>query len=369
MTSARMTRRALLCGAALAALPAWAAAGRVPVFEREALPVARPTQAVMVALARAGRRLVAGGERGLIVFSDDGGRQWTQARVPSSVTLTALRFANEREGWAVGNMGVALRTQDGGATWQRVLDGRAAAALALQAAQSTADATALEDATRLVEEGADKPFTDLAIRADGSLLAVGAYGMAFASFDGGASWQPQMHELPNPDGLSLYGLAVRSGEQWLYGEQGLLLRADGPQAPFAPAESPSAGSLFGSVALRSGALLLYGLRGKVFRSAAAGEPWQAQQTPVDASLCAGLQLDDGRVLLAGAAGQLLESRDEGRSFKPLALKTRYPFSAIAQAPDGALVLAGARGLARVERAEWEQAANASAAQDIKRNAI
>lgn len=366
MTSARMTRRALLCGAALAAAPAWAAASRAPVFEREALPVARPTQAVMVALARAGRRLVAGGERGLIVFSDDGGRQWTQASVPSSVTLTALRFANEREGWAAGNMGVVLRTQDGGATWRRVLDGRAAAALAFKAAQSAADGGALEEATRLAEEGADKPFTDLAIRSDGSLLAVGAYGMAFASLDGGASWQSQMHRLPNPDGLSLYGLASRGGEQWLYGEQGLLLRADDAQSPFAGVESPSTGSLFGSVALHGGALLLYGLRGKVFRSAAAGEPWAAQQTPVDASLCAGLQLDDGRVLLAGAAGQLLESRDEGRSFRPLALKTRYPFSAIAQAPDGALVLAGARGLVRVERAELQPAAGPSTA---KGNAI
>jgi photosystem II stability/assembly factor-like uncharacterized protein len=350
---------ALAAGAALTSH----AAGVLPALERPALTVARPAQCLVLAVVRAGNRLVAAGERGLIMLSDDSGQTWKQARVPVSVTLNALRFRNEREGWAVGNMGVVLHTLDGGATWERVLDGRAAAALALQSAQAARDAAktdpgdlehplnlALENARRLVDEGADKPLLDLALASDGGLYAVGAYGLAFASTDGGRHWQARMEGLPNPEGFTLNGLVERQQEQFLFGEQGLLLHAAGPGQPFKAETLPSATSLFGAVQLREGPLLLLGLRGKVFRSAAPGAAWVEIQTPVDASLFTGLQLADGTVLLVGAAGQLLSSRDQGQTFTAQPMKTRFPFTGAALAPDGAVVLAGTRGVLRLQAA-------------------
>jgi photosystem II stability/assembly factor-like uncharacterized protein len=369
-----LTRRVALLGAlGFALAPAAHAAERmVRALSQPALKVARPTQAVLQAVARAGQRLVAVGERGLVTYSDDHGQSWQQARVPVSSTLTALRFADAKRGWAVGNMGVVLKTEDAGATWVKVLDGQAAAALALQSAQAqrevakTPDAAAqasllVEDAQRLVAEGADKPFLDLALRADGSLLVVGAYGLAFASTDAGRSWQPQMHSLPNPDGFTYYGVAERRNESLLFGEQGLLLRASGPNEPFAAQTPPANGSLFGALALREGPMLLLGLRGKALRSAAAGDAWSVVQTPVDASLTAGTQLADGRVLVAGAAGQLLQSRDVGENFKPLNLTQRFPFTGVAQAGDGAVVLVGMRGLVRLSPSDLAAASAASAA--------
>lgn len=359
--AAGMTRRAALLGALAVATPAALAAPQAArALSRPALAVARPTQANLQVITRAGdsRRLVAAGERGLILCSEDDGQSWTQARVPVSVTLTALRFADARRGWAVGNMGVVLATEDGGASWRKCLDGQAAAQLALQAAQeqlqvgTNAEAAAqasvlLEDAQRLVGEGPDKPLLDIALRADGSLLAVGAYGLSFASRDGGQSWQSQMHRLPNPEGLSYYGLVDRRGESLLYGEQGLLLHSAGTDGRFTPEESPDHGSLFGGLALRDGTVLLLGLRGRVWRSVESRQPWQAVQTPVDAALIAGTQMNDGRVLLVGAAGQALLSRDGGESFRPLGLRQRFPYTGVAQAHDGSLLLVGVRGLLRL----------------------
>ncbi|MGC3983492.1 MAG: photosystem II stability/assembly factor-like protein [Pseudorhodoferax sp.] len=357
-----MTRRAaLLAAGALGLGLGLARAGTAPrALGEPALQAARPTQAVLQAVARAGgRRLVAVGERGLAIYSDDDGRSWTQAQVPVRCTLTALCFADARRGWAVGNMGVVLATEDGGAHWRRCLEGQAAAELALQAARAQLDAAApgseaqaqaqqlREDAQRLVAEGADKPLLDIALRADGTLLAVGAYGLAFASADGGRSWQPQMHRLPNPEGLSYYGLAERRGESLLFGEQGLLLRAAGPEQPFAAQAALSGGSLFGALVLREGPLLLLGLRGRLWRSAEPGAAWTPVQTPVEAALVAGTQLDDGRVLLAGAAGQVLVGEDGGQRLRPLALAQRFPFAGLAQARDGALLLVGTRGLLRL----------------------
>ena len=357
---------ALASSLAHAAEPA--AEGRdAAALQRPALTAARPAQAVLLTVARAGKRLVAAGERGLVIVSNDDGRSWTQATVPVSVTLTGLRFANDKEGWAIGNMGVVLRTQDGGSTWQRALDGRAAAQVALSAARAafqapgpgagSSDATvALEDAQRLVAEGADKPFLDIALRPDGSVLVVGAYGLAFASKDGGKTWQAQMQSLPNPDGLSYYGIAERRGETFLFGEQGLLLRSAKAGEAFTTEVSPSTGTLFGAVAQRDGSLLLMGLRGKAWRSAEPGAPWALVQTPVDASLFAGAQLSDGTTVMVGAAGQVLISNDNGQKFRVAPIRVRFPFTGLAETADGALLLVGMRGVQRLESPELKASA-------------
>lgn len=369
-----VTRRTALLGTMSLGLisPVAHAAERVArALSQPALKVARPTQAIYQAVARAGRRLVAVGERGLAIYSDDAGQSWLQANVPVSCTLTAVRFSDAKRGWAVGNMGVVLATEDGGTSWSKCLDGHAAAKLALVAARAQLDASKpgseamaqgnvlVEDAQRLVAEGADKPLLDIALLDDGSLWGMGAYGLAFSSADGGRSWQSQMHRLPNPDGLSYYGMAHRNGESLLFGEQGLMLRATTPGEAYIADISPSNGSLFGSLTLREGQLLLLGLRGKVWRSAEPGGPWTAVQTPVDASLIAGTQLADGRVLLAGAAGQVLQSGDGGQHFQPLALNQRFPFTGLTETDDGALLLVGMRGLLRVTPAELRAATSSS----------
>jgi photosystem II stability/assembly factor-like uncharacterized protein len=382
---AALAADALLVGAE-AALPVAAAASILPAsagaadsvaklpaaLGRPALKVARPELANLLAIARIGNRLVAAGERGLIIYSDDSGQHWTQAQVPVSVSLTALRFASQRDGWAVGNMGIVLHSTDGGANWQRVFDGRQAAALAEQAAQQAWDAVKpdpnnadhplnllLADARRLVDEGADKPFLDLRLRADGSLLVVGAYGLAYTTGDRGKTWQAQMKDLPNPNGATYYGIAERQQEQYLFGEQGVLLRAATPDAAFAAQTSPASGSLFGGLATRQGTLMLFGLRGKVYRSAQPGVPWTEVQTPVDAALITGLQLADDTVLLLGSAGQIVASKDQGQSFTNLPLKTRFPFTGAAVAPDGTLIVTGTRGLLRLPAASLTAAAPAT----------
>src|SRR5690606_25126562 len=69
--------------------------------------------------ARAGDRIVAVGDRGSIVWSDDDGRTWTMAVTPDEVLLTAVCFADENRGWAVGHDAVVLATTDGGKSWSR----------------------------------------------------------------------------------------------------------------------------------------------------------------------------------------------------------------------------------------------------------
>ncbi len=346
-----MKRRALLLGTAAAAACRGAAAadaalpGVLPgVLRRAAVATPLAPGAAMLAAARAGRRLMVAGERGLVLFSDDGGRQWTQAQVPVQVSLTALRFTDERRGLAAGHLGVLLGTADGGASWTLQMDGVRAAAATLAAATDDAQR---KHAQRLVADGPDKPFFDIETAGD-SAWVVGAYGLALEMQ--GGRWQSVAHRLPNPRHLHLYAVRSVGERMFVAGEQGLLLRSTDRGASFEPLASPYRGSFFGLLAARSGTLITYGLRGNAFRSTDFGSSWAALNIGVPMSLSAGIERDDGSLLLLAQNGDLLASRDDGRSFERRAAAPPFPAAALAAADGPGLVLAGLRGVKRIESA-------------------
>ena len=57
------------------------------------------------------------GKFGLILHSSDGGKSWGEQRSETSKPLTAVSFANDRDGFIVGAGGTILATTDGGKTW------------------------------------------------------------------------------------------------------------------------------------------------------------------------------------------------------------------------------------------------------------
>ena len=329
------------------AAPGLPAGPDVPaVLRQPALITPRAAGAAMLAVARAGRRLVAAGERGIVRVSDDDGASWAQARVPVQTSLTALHFADARRGWAAGHLGVILRTDDGGATWTRQLDGIEAARQVLAAAP---DEAARQRAQRGVDEGPDKAFFDLDFGPAGARgLAVGAYGLAFESRDGGAHWQPVAPaRLQNPKSLHLYAARWLGRQLFVAGEQGLLLRSNDAGDSFEPLASPYKGSFFGLLPTRSGSLIAFGLRGHAFRSTDGGGSWERLETGVPLTLSAGIERADGSLLLLAQNGDLLASRDDGRRFERLPAARPLPAAALATGGGGQVVLAGLRGIERL----------------------
>lgn len=303
----RCTRRALLALALPA--PAFGAADGAavaPALTRPALAARRAASAVLLAAANAGRRIVAVGERGLVLASDDDGKSWRQQPTPVSVTLTALRFADANQGVAVGHGGIVLLTSDAGANWRVILDGRRAAQLALDAAHASGNADRVGLAERLVAEGADKPFLDVLMPDASTLIVVGAYGLAFASSDGGRQWAAWFDRLENPKALHLYALR-RRGDTWLaVGEQGLLLRSTDGGKSFRRLASPYKGSFFVAELISEQDIVVAGLRGNVWRSGDAGSSWTQVASPMPASITASLRTPDGGLLLANQAGFVMK---------------------------------------------------------------
>lgn len=345
-------RKALLAMAAAAcAAAAHPAAPDAPpeapaVLRESAVASAKALGAATLAVARAGNRLVAAGERGTVLLSDDAGMNWRQAKVPVQVSLTALRFVDARTGWAAGHLGTILKTEDGGESWVLQLDGVRAAALWAQAAKG-GDERAQRLAQQVLEEGPDKPFFDLEFVDAQRGVAVGAYNLAFATADGGRTWTPLSTRLPNPKSLHLYAVRALQGKLFIAGEQGLLLRSDDGGASFVPLASPYKGSFFGLLAARSGTLIAHGLRGNVFRSSDLGASWQKVESGVPVSISAATEFDGGALVLLTQTGDLLASRDDGRSFTRSGPGAAVPAAGLAVTADGQVAVASLRGMRRV----------------------
>jgi photosystem II stability/assembly factor-like uncharacterized protein len=333
----------LLAGLCLGATAAAQAAPTASLFQRPPLVAAQPARAPLMAVARAGQRLVAVGVHGTIVLSDDNGASWRSASVPADVTLTTVQFANERVGWAAGHMGAVLRTEDRGEHWSVQLDGLAVARLAL--AQAVNDEQRRQ-AERLVQDGPDKPWLNLLVESDQQVTLSGAFNLALQTTDGGHTWRWISDRFANPSGFHLYGLARGGAGALAVGEQGTVLAsADGVR--FTPVTRPYEGSFFGVTALGDKRFLVFGIRGNAFVTSDAGATWTRSETGgTTASFNAAAPLSGGVVALADHAGRVYVSGDGGRKFTPLPY-AGAPITGMTEAADGALVLSSLAGVARI----------------------
>lgn len=299
-------------------------------------------RSVLVAAAQAGQRLVTVGERGHVLTSDDQGKTWQQADVPVSVTLTSVHFVDDKNGWAVGHSGVILRTQDGGSHWVKQLDGRQALTLMQQSAAQSGDPDFQQRTERQIQDGPDKPFLAVHFSDARQGLAVGAYGLAFETRDGGRTWTPAQRVIPNPDERHLYAIHERADGLYLAGEQGLVWRRAPGGDRFEALKTPFESTVFDLLSSPDGALLAVGLGGKVHRSVDQGRSWQSVQPSGKAALIAGAVVK-GALVLVSEAGQLLVSRDGGLKFEALQAPP-FPAAGLVNVADKHLLVVGPLGV-------------------------
>lgn len=330
------------------------AASRIDILDMPARHTERAKSALLNAVANADKRLVAVGEMGVIVLSDDNGQTWRQAKlVPTSVTLTNVRFASGATGWAVGHSGVVLKTVDSGESWVRQLDGKQAAQIEAAAADAAvlknteAGARRQRDAQRMVTEGADKPFLDVHFFDEQQGFVIGAYGLVFSTRDGGKTWESLLGQIDNPKSRHFYSIASAGADLLVTGEQGMLYRVSDAGQRFTALPSPYPGTLFGALAVPGANTLVFGLRGNAFRSPDQGASWTKVDFGQAVTLTAGARLRDGRQVVVDETGQLSLSRDGGLTFGKLKLPKMNAATGVVEATDGSLVLSTQRGAVRI----------------------
>jgi photosystem II stability/assembly factor-like uncharacterized protein len=344
MDAVSMKHAPALVALVLALAASAAGAAPIPYQDRPALKVRHVAGAAMQGVAKAGARLVAVGERGIVGLSDDDGKTWRQAAsVPVDVTLTAVQFIDKANGWAVGHAGVILATSDGGEHWSKQLDGAGVVRLARQEAAAGGDARLAREAARLAADGADKPFLAVHFSSPKRGIAVGAYSLIVATADGGASWSSWMGRLDNPHGAHLYAVRADGQQVYVAGEQGLFLASSDGGSHFQKADIPYKGSWFG-MAVDGDTLTLGGLRGNVYRSTDRGTTWTRLNGAPPVSFVSAAPLPGRAVLLANQGGQLFVA-DDGH-LRAIKLAPVPPVTQAAPLGDGKVLLLTAQGILR-----------------------
>lgn len=278
------------------------------------------TTAMMLSATLAGDRIVAVGDHGVVLLSDDTGKSFRQAKsVPVSSTLTGVAFPDDRHGWAVGHWGVVLYTEDGGDSWK------------LQRS----------------DLANDQPLFSVYFRNEMEGWAVGLWSLMLHTVDAGAHWSAV--SLPPPPGAkkadrNLYRIfGGASGALFIACEQGRVLRSADDGATWRYLDTGYAGSFWTGVALRHGGLLVAGLRGTIYRSSDGGTSWTASRSSFNSSVTDLVQLADSSIVAVALDGVLLVSHDDGASFTGTQRPDRAPLTAVAESPTGTAVVFSANG--------------------------
>jgi photosystem II stability/assembly factor-like uncharacterized protein len=304
----------------------------------EIMPLA--PRALLLDIARAGKRFVAVGDRGHILLSDDEGATWRQAKsVPTRNMLTAVYFAGAERGWAVGHDETILNSTDGGETWTR---------------------------SHFAPES-QQPLLDVWFADANRGIAVGAYGAYFTTADGGQTWASAKfsavdpaaakpatsaatsadaenfdEELP-PD-FHLNRIATSGDRLYIGAEAGNLYTSADGGATWSKVASPYDGSFYGLLALEGGRLLAFGLRGNLWRTDDGGATWAKIDTGTVAMLTDGVRKEDGTLVISGLSGALLVSRDNGDSWQAQNQDDRKGISALLPSAGANVLAVGEAGV-------------------------
>lgn len=314
----------LVCtaGAREGAPPPVPGAGAAPASSLKIQPAeatTAATKAMILSSALAGKRIVAVGNHGIVLLSDTDGADFRQAKtVPVRSTLTEVFFLDDRTGWAVGQWGVVLRTDDAGESWS----------------------------LQRHDTSVDQPLFSVWFRDKDRGIAVGLWSLMIATGDGGKTWT-QVNLPPSPgrskaDRNLLKIFANRMGTLFVAAEQGLILKSyDGEK--WAYIDTKYKGSFWTGIVLNNGTILVGGLRGTIYRSTDDGRSWREAKSEFKSSITDFAEAG-GKVYAAGLDGVFLESVDHGATFKGSQREDRLPFTAITVNSVGKLVKFSKQGV-------------------------
>jgi len=270
------------------------------------------------------------GDRGTILCTDDGGQTWSQLASDTEANLRSVSFISEAEGWIAGggtreysgsSFGVVLATEDGGETWNVVCDQKLPGVYRIQFF-SDVEGIAVGDAT-------DQRSTGL-----------------HSTTDGGRTWSP----IPG-DPTNCWRTAEFASSKFalLAGEKGTF----GSLANGQVTNSTPLGGLRGikasSLDRPAKTMWAVGDGGLVVRSSDGGASWPAADSTMPAEskmvfdFTAVAALKD-EVWVGGTPGSVIwHSPDGGASWQAEPTTETTPIYAIRCLPGGKRVAVGALG--------------------------
>lgn len=296
--------------------------GHHKMMPQYAVKSALADKALLLDVVQLGSRLIAVGEFGHVLISDNGGDDWAQAEsVPTRNTLTSVFFVDNQTGYAVGHEATILKTTDGGNNWSMQYN----------------------------EMRGETPLLGVYFSDAQNGIAVGGFSYVFVTNNGGENWEQRVLIEDSYDDFHLNDLFTDTkGNLFIPAEFGTVYKSMDRGTTWETIATPYDGSFWGGFGLANGDVLVFGMRGNIYKSADAGASWQKAENEADQSLTGGLQLDDGRIVLTGLSGVVLFSDDNGASFSGGTRPDRLSFATAASGKNDTVLLIGDPGIKKHE---------------------
>ncbi|RLA95164.1 MAG: hypothetical protein DRG25_00925, partial [Deltaproteobacteria bacterium] len=178
------------------------------------------------------------GREGIILHTKDGGKHWEKQKSPTQASLTSIFFLDQKKGVIAGEGGTVLLTENGGAEWQL-------ASLNWEELLPKV----------LKERGVISPnLYDLFFLNESYGWMVGDNGMVLFSADGGKHWEVLRIGLFPP----LFSVFFKDEKEgWVAGQNGLLLHSKDGGRSWERMNSTTDKSLY-RIRMEDGCLLMAG---------------------------------------------------------------------------------------------------------------
>ncbi len=152
--------------------------------------------------------------RGVILYTDDGGKTWNNSTLPTSgERFYEIEMTSATDGWVVGN-NILMYTEDGGVTWTKTVNQPTGTLYTLSFADDTFGFAAGPDAYVISIDTVSKDFTTLTPTPNGTSDNQSLYLSPdrlnawigdeetdiYHTSDGGNTWELEFHGLPGDSG-------------------------------------------------------------------------------------------------------------------------------------------------------------------------
>ena len=284
----------------------------------------------------------------------DANSAWSWLRGPAAGNqLTDISMANARSGWAVGTHGTVLRTDDGGAHWNRQDPGTTADLLGVAATDASCAWAVGEGGLvlrtldggltwRALPTGTANTLFAVAARSAQRAWAVGGGdGAVMLTTDGGHSWTKQRsltHE-------NLYAVDFLNGKRgWLCGGDGRVRTTSDGGRQWYGQQSVTHVPLYGLCFADAAHGVAVGNGGTTQHTSDGGRTWHLRAVAGSPNLRNVCLVSAATAYASGAGGTLLSSADGGRAWTRLAVPLSGMCGALAAAPGGSVWTGGEGGL-------------------------
>ncbi len=355
----------------------------------------KASKSLLLDIESVGGKIIAVGERGHILLSDDQGNTWSQASVPTVQMLNAVDFPDENLGWAVGHDGNILHSEDGGETWLLQRDGLKAQhgsnITALSKAKSKVQdlekqieemslsvevepveevvqpldengivieapltiEEQLEEAQWELEKAQESikgpsiapPLMDVWFADENNGWAVGAFGTLLQTKNAGKTWIDRGADINNTEGYHLNAVTGVAGTVFIAGEAGFLVYTQDNGETWVKGNLGYEGTIFGILASANGSFVVVtGLRGNTLLSSDMGLTWAPLSPGIDYSLSGGCVYGEESLVLVGSGGSIAVSHDKGATFDRYTLPARASLSSVISLEGDHFLLVGQGGV-------------------------